>query len=50
MAPNGLAAAELARNGRGVVVLEAEEIGDGTHSAIHPAGYAPPFFSAFGPA
>ncbi len=59
--PNGLAAAvELARNGRSVVVLEAEdEIGGGTRSAeltlpgyvhdvgsaIHPLGYGSPFFS-----
>lgn len=58
--PNGLAAAvELARNGRSVVVLEAEEtVGGGTRSAgitlpgfvhdlgsaIHPFGYASPFF------
>ena len=60
--PNGLAAAvELARNGRYVVVLEAEDaLGGGTRSAqltlpgyvhdvcstIHPFGYASPFFSA----
>jgi phytoene dehydrogenase-like protein len=57
--PNGLAAAvELAREGRSVVVLEAEQtIGGGTRSAevtlpgfvhdlgsaIHPLGYASPF-------
>ena len=59
--PNGLAAAvELASNGRSVVVLEAEDtVGGGARSAeltlpgfvhdvgsaIHPLGYASPFFS-----
>lgn len=62
--PNGLAAAvELARSGRRVLVVEAEEeIGGGTRteeltlpgfrhdvcSAIHPSGVASPFFSDLG--
>src|SRR5215210_453166 len=60
--PNGLAAAvELARNGRSVLVLESEDMVVGgarsaeltlpgfvhdVGSAIHPLGYASPFFSA----
>ncbi len=62
LGPNGLAAtAELARNGRSVIVLEAEDpVGGDTRSAdlvlpayvlevcsgIHPFGYGSLFFSA----